>query len=517
MANLDILEKWKVSWSYPTSLLCLYGFFSTVKPLEPFLIPYLTGHDKNLTMEQVTNRIFPVWTYSYLAVLVPVFLLTDWLRYKPVVVFQCTTLFVTTAMLLWSQGVGEMQAMQFVYGVVTACEVAYFSYIYSVVDLQHYLKATSYCRTAQLLGYTVGSVLGQILVSFSLLSYYYILVLTLVLISVALVTSVFLPMPKTSMFFHHKDQHGGKRSNLNGQGSIGRGKPIEIPKVETDNIETAGGCDIASVQDFPELKGKDSQAIQEISLKSSGAESSPAAAEGCCVIALQLWQDFLQCYSTQKMLYWSAWWAMATCGYNQTVNYIQALWEHAEPSSNFTVYNGGVEAVSSLFGAAAAYGIGFSPIDWARWGEMALASLSGLGGGALYVMVFTANIWICYAGYIIFKSLYMLLITIAMFQIAAGLSTECYALVFGTNTFIALILQTILTSVVVDSRGFGLDIVYQFIIYGTYFFCIALVFFLRGLYSTLYLQSAEKGGAADDAPQSTTITKPDTDTCGKGK
>lgn len=71
-----------------------------------------------------------MWTYSYLAVLVPVFLLTDWLRYKPVVVFQCSCLFITTAVLRWMKSVPAMQAMQFFYGVVTASEVAYFSYIY---------------------------------------------------------------------------------------------------------------------------------------------------------------------------------------------------------------------------------------------------------------------------------------------------------------------------------------------------------------------------------------------------
>lgn len=47
------------------------------------------------------------------------------------------------------------------------------------------------------------------------------------------------------------------------------------------------------------------------------------------------------------------------------------------------------------------------------------------------------------------------------FQIAAGLSVERYALVFGVNNFIALILQTILTSIVVDSRGLGLDVITQ--------------------------------------------------------
>ena len=76
------------------------------------------------------NEILPVWTYSYLCVLVPVFLLTDWLRYKPVVVFQSVNLLITTSFLLWLRSVAAMQAMEFFYGVVTATEVAYFSYIY---------------------------------------------------------------------------------------------------------------------------------------------------------------------------------------------------------------------------------------------------------------------------------------------------------------------------------------------------------------------------------------------------
>lgn len=38
---------------------------------------------------------------------------------------------------------------------------------------------------------------------------------------------------------------------------------------------------------------------------------------------------------------------------------------------------------------------------------------------------------------------------------------ERYALMFGFNNFVALVIQTILTVVVVDSRGLELDIVTQ--------------------------------------------------------
>lgn len=44
------------------------------------------------------------------------------------------------------------------------------------------------------------------------------------------------------------------------------------------------------------------------------------------------------------------------------------------------------------------------------------------------------------------------------FQIAVTLSMERYALMFGFNNFVALAIQTILTVVVVDPKGLGLDI-----------------------------------------------------------
>ncbi|XP_072247856.1 thiamine transporter 1 [Leuresthes tenuis] len=468
---MEALKRWRSDWRYPTTLLCIYGFFSTVKPLEPFLLPYLTGPDKNLTTEQVNNQIFPVWTYSYLCVLVPVFLLTDWLRYKPVVVFQCVMLFITTALLRWTESVAAMQAMQFCYGVVTASEVAYFSYIYSVVDLKRYRRATSYSRSVQLLGYTIGSVLGQLLVSFKLMSYYNILVFTLVLTAIALVTSCFLPMPQQSMFFHRK--HPRETPAPEGtHGTVDANTSVEVMRDE--QVERG------VMEDNAETESK-----VEIHEESDGTES-------CGRVIQILWRDFRLCYSSRQLLYWSVWWAMATCGYNQTVNYVQVLWEHVEPSQNFSIYNGGVEAASNLMSAATSYGIGFTEVRWEQWGELALGGFSGLGAAALFLMTFTGNIWVCYGSYVVFKCLYMLLITIAMYQIAADLSMERYALVFGANNFGALVLQTVITSVVVDSGGLGLAIIPQFIIYSSYFSAISVVFTLRGLFSIWRAQRKTK-------------------------
>ncbi|KAJ1090305.1 hypothetical protein NDU88_003438 [Pleurodeles waltl] len=112
-------------------------------------------------------------------------------------------------------------------------------------------------------------------------------------------------------------------------------------------------------------------------------------------------------------------------------------------------------------GAAASFSVGYVKINWDLSGELAIGIFSALNAAALLLMDFTRNIWVCYAGYLVFKSLYMLLITIATFQIAMNLNMERYALMFGVNTFVALALQTILTIIVVDSRGLGLDVVTQ--------------------------------------------------------
>nr|XP_042114400.1 thiamine transporter 1 isoform X2 [Peromyscus maniculatus bairdii] len=429
-------------WFLPTALLCAYGFFANLRPSEPFLTPYLLGPDKNLTQREVFNEIYPVWTYSYLVLLFPVFLATDYLRYKPVILLQGLSLIVTWFMLLYAQGLLAIQFLEFFYGIATATEIAYYSYIYSVVDLGMYQKVTSYCRSATLVGFTVGSVLGQILVSVAGWSLFSLNVISLTCVSVAFAVAWFLPMPQKSLFFHHipASCHG-----VNG---------IKEPKADRLRV----------------LK--------------------------------VLWNDFLICYSSRPLLCWSVWWALSTCGYFQVVNYTQGLWEKVMPSQSAVIYNGGVEAVSTLLGASAVFAVGYIKISWSTWGEMTLFLCSLLIAAAVYIMDTVGNIWVCYASYVVFRIIYMVLITIATFQIAANLSMERYALVFGVNTFIALVLQTLLTLIVVDAKGLGLEITTQFLIYASYFAAISVVFLANGAFGVI--KKCRKKEDPNPSPQATT-------------
>ncbi|KAL4648507.1 Thiamine transporter 2-like [Arapaima gigas] len=441
-------KEFRSSWVFPTAVLSLYGFFANCRPAEPFLTPYLVGPYKNISEEQVNNYLFPIWTYSYLALLLPVFLLTDFLRYKVIIVIQGLFLVNNYILLCFAQGLTAMTFLQVNFAVVTSTEVAYFSYIYSVIPTRVYQRATGYLRSATLAGYTFGSSLGQVLVSAAGVNYFYINAVTLGIVSVAFAVSFCLPMPQRGMFFRGEtDVTTPQESHSSAQASTEG--TVDGTVEEEEKVTHGGWCSCKNISYAAHL----------------------------------LWRSFLQSYTSKKLVYWSLWWALATMGYFQIFNYIQLLWNHIEPSGSSLVYNGGVEAITTLVGAAAAFTIGHIKVTWEVWGELALGMFSAVGSVAVFLMSFTSSIWASYAGYVIFKASYMLLITITMFQIAENLSMECYALTFGINNFTAVLLQTIMTAIVVDERALGMDIVSQFIIYGSYYAAISLLFLIRGTYT----------------------------------
>lgn len=97
---------------------------------------------------QVNRQVYPEWTYSTLVVLVPVLLVTDFLRYKPVIIVQGLTYVCAFLLVLVSSSVHWVQLAFFSYSIAMAADVAYFSYIYSVVHPRYYQRVTSglpYC------------------------------------------------------------------------------------------------------------------------------------------------------------------------------------------------------------------------------------------------------------------------------------------------------------------------------------------------------------------------------------
>uniref|UniRef100_A0A8P4GI06 Thiamine transporter 2 n=1 Tax=Dicentrarchus labrax TaxID=13489 RepID=A0A8P4GI06_DICLA len=439
----------RAGWVGPTVLLCIYGFCSMMRPIEPFLTEFLTGTYKNLTTEQVTRQVYPVWTYSSLVLLIPVLLVTDFLRYKPVIILQGLTYVTAFLLVLFGSGVHSAQLAFFCYSIATAADVAYFSYIYSIVPPSYYQRVTSYVRGAILLGYAVGALLAQLLLSLGRVSLYCLGFITLISVSVALITSFFLPMPKTSLFL--KGTYSAQQENSD---------------EDTHSSES---------QDF------------FIWVK------SVTAAKHVGTMFRGLILDCKKCYSSVAVLFFCIWAATGRCGFYQVTGYVQLLWVYMQPN-NFTAYNGGVDAISTLTGAAASVAVGHMSLEWSVWGELVLGGFTFLIAGAIFLMDLTDNIWINYTCFSLFKTIYLQLATICTFQIAKMLNRRRYALVFGINSFVGTVLQSVLTAIVINTQSLHNPLIsFQFLIYASYFAAISLLFTVRGVYTVLHMKCPAGG------------------------
>ncbi|NXL87343.1 S19A1 protein, partial [Alectura lathami] len=431
-------QRWKLQVFY----LCFYGFMTQIRPGESFITPYLLGPDKNFTQVEVTNVITPVLTYSYMAMLVPIFLLTDYLRYKPVLVLQSLSHISIWLLLVLGTSVLAMQLMEFFYGVTMAARIAYSSYIFSLVTPSRYQRMASYSRSSVLLGVFTSSVLGQLCITLGSVPFLTLNYISLGFVTFGLLLTLFLERPKRSLFFNRAE------AACNG--------PTELDKMASG--DKADGGDMMD-----------------------GGDRTPTGGWRQAVLCRMLREVAVVTKQAQLQL-WSFWWVFNSAGYYLVLYYVQILWNDIYPArDNRQVYNGGVDAASTLLGAIASFAAGYLKIRWALWSALVIGVVTAIQAGLLLLMNTTGNIWLCYATYVLFRGSYQFLVPIAIFQIATSLSKELCALVFGVNTFFGTVLKTIITIIVADKRGLGLSVHPQFYVYFGYFVLLTVVYLLMAV------------------------------------
>ncbi|KAK3557253.1 hypothetical protein QTP70_026087, partial [Hemibagrus guttatus] len=406
------------------------------------LSPFLFAIVMDQLSEEVTNEINPVLSYSYMAVLVPVFLLTDYLRYKPVLVLQSMSHVSIWLLLLLGTSLLEMQFMEFFYGITMAARVAYSSYIFSLVPANLYQRVASYSRSSVLLGVFISSVTGQLCMSLTGITYNTLSAISLGFVSFGLLLSTCLPWPKRSLFFNQNYRDGERTATQS-----------ELDKIKPDEMNTecekssAGGC---------------------CSQKTSFSMNS---------VLIEMVKEMRNVVKVPKLRLWSLWWVFNSTGYYLVVFYVHILWNTLDQTTEKKhVYNGGVEAASTLLGAITSFVAGFVKIRWTVWSELVIGVITAAQAGLLLLMGTTSNIWVCYITYILFRGFYQFLVPIATFQIASSLTKELCALVFGINTFLGTILKTIIILIVVDKRGLALPVHSQFFIYFFYLAVLTVVY-----------------------------------------
>lgn len=194
---------------------------------------------------------------------------------------------------------------------------------------------------------------------------------------------------------------------------------------------------------------------------------------------------FIDSYKNKHVVKWSFWYALATCGFIQVQTYMQPLWSviQAEDEDQ-AFYNGATEAALTLLGFLGALLAGVLKVNWAFVGELMLAVCSIVSGTLLLISSQAESIFVSYLCYVAFGALYHFVITVASSEIAKNIMEDSYGLIFGMNTLIALVLQSVLTAVVVTNNvGFALAPRNQYLVYGLYHIFIACVYIITGLIS----------------------------------
>ncbi|KAM3727934.1 Folate transporter [Dirofilaria immitis] len=445
-------------WKHVAYFMCLFGLIKKFRPATPFLTPFLISSHKNFTDVQLYSQIYPLWTYSYLIAMIPIFFLTDILRHKPVVVLEAVSYCISHVIILWGNKVWQMQLMEIIFGLSTASDIAYVSYMYAIVDQKHFKRITSYVRAATLFGKFLAYGSGQLLISTHAVSYLQLHEISFGFGCITLLMACLLPSISSKM-------------------------------ITNKNLREVGKCDqIIEVNDDDE----------RVSLNAI----SPTVIPGMKTYLQDAWTHLMIFKSKTTVFKWCIWWALAGCGTFQVQNYVQNLW--ALLQENGKAYNGITECAVTLIGAIACFLVQYLKIDWAKCGELVLLINSIISAILLIVMSQTTSAFIAYILYIAFATIYQLLITAASANIAIELTTASYGFIFGFSTFVALFLQTILTLIVVDKHGLALDIRTQFFIYGCYFGAISTIFILMLIRKII--GKVTVFSQADQCPEKDTLT-----------
>jgi hypothetical protein len=146
----------------PPSLFALCAFIGLLsfKPSEPHLTTYLVDN-VGLSDDDVNNYVYPVWTYSYLPLLILLGGAAESLDYTPVIIVGAVGRLITRLLLLFGTTVAEMQLMQITYALGSVGEIVFYAYVFHCVKRSEYQMATSAAQACHLFAHVLGGLCGD--------------------------------------------------------------------------------------------------------------------------------------------------------------------------------------------------------------------------------------------------------------------------------------------------------------------------------------------------------------------
>ncbi|XP_060842623.1 thiamine transporter 2-like [Rhopalosiphum padi] len=441
-------------WKKISLFVCVFAFVRELRPIEPFYTAYMTSPAINITLTQTARDVYAVGAYSCFGLIIIVFLITDYLKYKPVLIMDGICGIITYCSIVGHPSLLRMQIGQMFYGFFFSSEVAYFGYLYAMTDhKRYYQRITGQARAACLSGKFLSSLFAQLisLVNGSV-PYVELVYLSIFGMFFSAVWAFLMPNVTNSVYFHNE-----------------RSESIDQPTPPVSNSTSiSGGSKI--IKDIESQPSKTKVTDKEMNKNKSLGQ-----------VLLYLKKDFIRSYSDPYVRKLCLWWAFAFGAYVQVYTYINVLYTYVldlNEDSHFTLYNGAAESLNTLIGAIAAYSIGKLELNWFKVGDLFLGIGSILAGIVLFGCFYTRTMWFIYAFYIIYGCLYQTMLTVAESEVAKRLSRDSYGLVFGFNSFIALFLHTLMTYGIVQGHIISVSTIQQFLIYAVYYTSIGAVFLI---------------------------------------
>jgi MFS family permease len=160
-AGIDCPVPWRTLWE-----LWAMGFFLNCKPSEPYLSKYIM-EDKGVSEDDLNHIVYPFSIYGSLLFLAPVGILAEHVGYRAVIAGGLICRELTRVLLIFATGVPWMATMQLTYAGSVAANSIFFAYAYVIVPPRHYALATGGVHAAYHTGNFVGSMAGELLVSYT--------------------------------------------------------------------------------------------------------------------------------------------------------------------------------------------------------------------------------------------------------------------------------------------------------------------------------------------------------------
>uniref|UniRef100_A0A0N5B3L7 MFS domain-containing protein n=1 Tax=Strongyloides papillosus TaxID=174720 RepID=A0A0N5B3L7_STREA len=424
--------------------LCLYGFFKEFRPITPFLTPFLISEKKGFTKNEVYESVYPLWAYAHFVFSIPIVFFTDYLNFKPILLIESLSLIATGFLLTFGRSLFSIQMTQITYGCATASEIAFMSYLYTIVHENEIVFVTGLIRGVILLSKCLCTSVSQLGISLKWFNLTFINETTLVMSILALPFVILAIFPKMCL---------KNDSNKNIHNDIEERKTLKNCEKINDNEKGRRMRTLNFIERIKHVKDNLSDPI--------------------------------------LLLVWSSWWIITSALIFQMYNYIQVHWTPLQTETK-NIYNGLVEFINTLLGAAVTLSFSRLKINWKK-GTGLITSISSIFFSFSFaILAETTNIYLSYTIYVIINVTYLFLIAVASSILASIVDVSGIGIIFGIVSLLASLLQSFMGFILINGNIWTLSTKEQFSLNSLVFLLSSILFIIVScLHATIKSENEE--------------------------